>query len=130
MSAPLVVMPDAVGLLVTHLRTVLDDPVHATIPASRPSAFVLVRRTGGPRADLIRDSAQITLEAYGPTDKAAHDLLQLARAHVHALRGEALGNSTVYRVTEFAGPGNLPDPLSDASRYTLTVQVALRGATP
>lgn len=128
--APLVVMPDVVAELVTYFRTVLTPPVHARIPADRPDSFLVVKRTGGPRLDLVRDGAQVTLEAYGSTEKAAHDLIQLARAHLHALRGQALGSTTVYRVTEFAGPGNLPDPVTQLPRYTLTAQVALRGATP
>lgn len=129
MAQPVVLMPDAVGVLVTYFRSVLTPPVHASIPANRPATFLLVRRTGGVRTDVVRDAAQITLEAYGPTEKAAHDLLQRARAYLHSLRGQAVGNTTVYAVQEFAGPGNLPDPISESPRYSMTVQVSLRGAS-
>lgn len=128
MADPVVLMPDAVAVLTSHLRTVLASPVHARIPADRPASFLLVQRTGGPRTDIVRDAAQVTLEAFGTTEKEAHDLIQLARAHVHALRGTAVGGTSVYAVREFAGPGNLPDPVSESPRYSMTFQVSLRGA--
>ncbi len=126
---PAVLFPDATLVVVDYLRPLLAPAsVHAKVPNPRPAGpFLVVRRTGGPRGSLVHDLAQMTLDAWGPTEAAAHDLAQLARAHLHAMRGSVQGGVAVYRVTEFAGPGNLPDPLSDSPRFTQTFQLGLRG---
>jgi hypothetical protein len=129
--APHVIMPDAVGLLLPSLRSALPGAtVAARVPNPLEPPLLVVRRTGGPRIDLVRDGAQITLEAYGASTASASDLIERARAHIHALTGSTLGGVAVYRATEFAGPGNFPDPLTDLARFTLTLQVALRGTSP
>lgn len=120
-----IVFPDAVALVCDHLRTRLSPtPVVARVPATRPAAFIRIQRVGGVRRSLVADEATLTVESWAATEQAAHDLSQLARAHIHAMPG----GGDVYRVTEFSGPALLPDPLSDQPRYSLTVAVVTVGA--
>lgn len=125
-----VVFPDATAVTVTHLAGELEVPVVSKVPNPRPDTFVRVRRVGGPRRDLVTDQAQLTVEAWAATDADAADLAQLARAHIHNMRGQVISGVACYRVTEMAGPANLPDPTTDHARYSLTIAVAMRGATP
>ncbi len=130
MSQPVVVFPDATAAVTSRLGDVLAVPTDARVPKPRPDEFIVVRRVGGPRRDIVTDEATLTIEAWAQDEAAAHDLAQLARAHVHAMAGTTEGDVRVYRVGEFAGPASLPDPDSSQSRYTLTVTVAVRGVTP
>lgn len=124
---PTVVFPDAVSVVVGHLDGELDATVGSRVPNPLATPLVVVRRTGGPRLNLVADNPTLTVEAWADTEEAAHDLAQLARAHVAAMPGRTFDGVAVYRFTEVAGPGSLPDPLSDKPRFTLTVQLAMRG---
>lgn len=101
--------------------------VVSRVPNPRPTAFVRVMRTGGPRMNLVADDAQVTVESWADEDTDAHDLAQVARALVVAARGTVVDGTTVYRVTEVSGPAWLPDGISDQPRYTQTFTVATRG---
>lgn len=124
--------PDAEQLLIDSLGDELDPiPVRLTIPNPRAEAFLIVQRVGGVRRDLVTDAPLLIIEAWdnaGPT--AAKALLGRARTHIAALRGTTLDGVAVYSVTELSGPAFLPDPESNQTRYTYSVQVALRGSVP
>lgn len=130
MSQPVVVFPDAVAAVTSRLAAVVGVETTSRVPNPRPAEFILVRRVGGPRRDLVTDEATLTIEAWAQSEEAAHDLAQLARAHVHAMAGSTHGDVVIYKVGEFAGPAWMPDPDSTQPRYTLTVTVAVRGAAP
>lgn len=101
--------------------------VGTVIPASRPARFTTVRRTGGPTSEfVVTEWAQITVECWGNTPKQAHDLAQFVRSVIRAMPGQTLTGITVYRVDEFSGPANLPDPESNQARYTWTVSMHVR----
>lgn len=128
-----VLFPDAVTLVVDYLEDSLDDrgfpvPVGSRVPDPRPASFVRVMRAGGERRDLVTDNPRLIIEAWADTDGDADDLAQLCRALLHDLRGRVLDGVPVYKVEEAGGPADLPDPLSDQSRSTFIVQIALRGA--
>lgn len=129
-----ILFPDAVAAVIGALNDQLDDlgfsgvPVRSRIPNPRPSRFVRVYRTGGPLANIVTDSAQITVEAWAASDVDAHDLAQAARAIVNSLEATVTGGVTVYGVNEFSGPGYLPDPESEQPRYTWSASVNVRGA--
>ncbi len=124
---------DVVSALRSALLDDLPDngyssvPVVSRVPATRPTTFVRLFRTGGPRMNLVADDAQVTVECWSDTDTDAHDLAQVVRALIYSYRGSIIGGVTVYRVRELAGPGWLPDPLSDQPRWTQTFTVATRG---
>lgn len=121
-----VLFPDTTATVIDWLDIHMDVPVGSKVPNPRPDAFITVRRVGGPRRNLVTDEATLTVEAWGQTDEEAHDLLQDARGLIHVMPGET---TNIKRVTEFAGPAELPDPLSNQPRYTLTLSVAERGFT-
>lgn len=123
------VFPDGEQLLIDWLRDRMGETVEPRIPNPRPSEWIRVLRVGGPQRDLVTDQPTLVVEAWADDDVDARDLIQLARAHVRAIRGEVFDGVTVYGVNEVAGPANLPDPTSAQPRWTFTVQVALRGHT-
>jgi hypothetical protein len=132
MTDEAIVFPDAVAVTVSYLRESLEDVgelahVGSRVPDPRPARFVTVQRTGGPVHSLVVDGAQLTLEAWASSEEDAHDLAQLVRAFLHRMGGELVDGVAVYGVHEFAGPGLLPDPVSEQPRYTFTAQVNMRG---
>lgn len=118
-----IVFPDAVEVVLDYYATVLPGvESHRQIPASRPTQWLRVLRTGGVRETLVTDAAQITVEAWADTPAAATDLAQLARAHLNASLGVI-----AWRIEELGGPADLPDLESQQHRYTWTALVHLRG---
>lgn len=129
MFSPDVIFPDAAAAVIAHLDDVLDVPVSRTVPNPRPASFVTVLRTGGAAADAaVVDGAQLTFEAWASDHPSAHDLAQLVRAHVRAMAGQVIDGTAVYRVEEFSGPQDLPDPESTQPRWTFTALVHVRGS--
>jgi len=101
--------------------------VGTKVPNPRPGRFVTVRRTGGLASDyVVTEWAQITVEAWGSSDKQALDLAQFVRGVIRAMPGQTLTGITVYKIEEFSGPANLPDPESSQSRFTWTVSMHVR----
>jgi hypothetical protein len=132
--APVVIFPDVVDLAVDYVKAGLvargvAAPVGARTPSSGiPAAgFVLLRRLGGPRRDIVTDQPQLGVECWADTEHRAQTLAQLVRALLFALRGGTLGGHPVYRVQEFAGPAALPDPDTSKPRYVFTHLVDIRG---
>jgi len=125
----LVVFTDVEALLVSWLRAQLDgSQVGNKVPNPRPDPFVLVQRHGGIRNTVVTDAAQVGLECWAGHDYEAHDLLQRCRALLlYRLPGQILDGHTVYRVAEFGGPSNLPDPASSMPRWVMELQVHVRG---
>lgn len=130
MTLPAIIFPDVEQITCEYLTTLLEVPCVTRIPTERPESFVIVRRIGGTRQTVVTDAAELILEAFAATDADAHDLAQLARAWTLAMAGTTQGTTAVYRVDEISGPENLPDPVSEQPRYTLAVQVAVRGTQP
>src|SRR5690625_6722066 len=71
--------------------------------------------------------ATISCDSWAIRPKQAHDLAQMVRGVINALPGKALDGYPIYRVTEFTGPGNLPDTQSQHARYTQAVSILVRG---
>lgn len=124
---PPIEFPDAERVVIDYLTDLVGVPVSLTVPNPRPAAFVTVQRVGGPPLNVVADNATLAIEAWGAGPSNAKAVLAVARAHLHAMRATRVDGVSVYRVTEAAGPAYLPDPDSDQARYTLTIQVAMRG---
>lgn len=120
--------PDVAALVLSWLRPRLGVPATMTVPSSRPGSFVTVQRTGGPRANLVTDGAQITVDSWAASPADAQDLAQRARAHLHAAVGQMVDGTPLYRVVEYSGPAWMPDPESAHARYRQTFAVYVRGA--
>lgn len=128
-----IVFGDIEDVLSTYLEGRLADysravPVSVTVPNPRPDEFVTVRRTGGPRRDLVTDAPILAVECWAELPSEALSLAQLARGLINEIPGSIIGGLTVYRVVEAAGPALLPDPESNQARYTFTVQLDVRGS--
>jgi hypothetical protein len=76
--------------------------------------MVVVRRDGGPRLDVTRDQARLTVRVWGSTEQEATDLARL----VAALLWAAPTGEPVIRVTQPTGPS----PVADDSRQPLRLQ--------
>lgn len=125
-AAETVVFPAVEPLLRGHLLPLVDVPVVTATPETLPAAYVLLRRTGGPRIGLVIDQAMLTVECWAHTLPAASDLARLVRAHVSATPGRLAGIS---RAQEFSGPAVLPAPdAPNHVRVTWTVALDVRGA--
>lgn len=120
---------DAVAATADHLAANMAAHVDNVVPNPRPPRLVTVRRTGGPAASRVSDRPQVTVECWAPTAKQAQDDAQLARQLIHQMAdGSPRGDVIVYRVDEFAGPVDLPDPVTPYPRYTFTVSMHTRPA--
>lgn len=132
MPRDVVVFPDVEDLIRDYLADELprfghDVPVHIQIPNPRPEAFVTVPRVGGPRRNLVVDTATVSADCWHLRSKQALELAQIVRGIINALPGKVLDGHPVYRVDEFTGPGNLPDGLSSHARYTQAFSIFIRG---
>jgi hypothetical protein len=117
-----VLYPDVELLVCNLLRNpLLGVPVVADIPATRPNEFVRVIRTGGPRETMCSEAALLAIEAWALSKSRASQLAREARAVIFAADGQLFGPR------EVAGPAYLPDPTSAQIRYTMTVQIRVRG---
>lgn len=124
--------PSTVAVTNTYLRAALiaagqTVPVVSRVPASRPTRFVQVSRTGGPEVFRMVDGAQITVDCWAGTDADAEDLALLTRRLLHNMAGTVQSGVSVHRVIEVGGPSDLPDPVSAQPRMTFTVQIQMRG---
>jgi hypothetical protein len=130
--------PDVVEMVADWLRDNLPNHgytaifVGSDIPRIRPDTFVTVNRTGGFIRSHVIDDAQITVNSWGATDPAAHDLAQWCRGLVFAMAGRTINGHKVYQIAEFTGPVLLPDVVgTDASisgqpRFRSIYQVSVR----
>lgn len=101
------------------------------VPPSRSEdfeTFLRVRRSGGVAANIVADSATILIESWAADEEAAMALAQRARQALHAVEGAVVAGSPVYRVGEFSGPGQLPDPVSGQPRVSQTFSITIRGS--
>ncbi len=129
---------DATEVAVKVVKATFNDAfyVGSQVPNPRPDLFVVIRRVGGVRQNILADEANLIVEAWADTESRANDLAQSCRAAIHAAKGTQVEVSgplgevfvtTIYRTGEVAGPAVLPDPDSKQARYTLTVSMAVRG---
>lgn len=131
----LIVMPDPVAVVREAILDRLAEvdaaystvPVVEMVPATKPPRFVRLVRSGGVVDDLVVRRAMLTVEAWAPSDKESQRLAEAVSAVLLAMPGSAYLGVPIYRVVEFSGPANSPDPASRTPRHTWTVEVSLRG---
>lgn len=125
MTVAVVLFGSVAARAIAYLEPLIGVPCRGEVANPRDDEWVRIVRTGGGRVDEITEAAQITVEAWALTHERAEDLAQLARAYLTAMRGQVAG---VYRIDEFGGPVDLPDPDSYQFRWTFTLSVRVRGA--
>lgn len=130
--APIIVHLDPVIVIKAGLTWGLEEilgtpvPVLSSIPTKRPTEFIRVLGAGGSEQDAVVDVPTIVIEAWATRASRAIELAQAARGLMHWFTD--IAGTPVYNVTEFAGPGDLPDPLSNQARFTATYSVSMRTA--
>lgn len=130
--AEIIVHGDAELILKVGLTAgmeMLGDPVPVvlSIGTKRPPEFLRVILSGGAERNIVTDVPTIIIEAWAARAGRALEMAQKARGLMHWFTD--INGVALYDVSEFAGPGNLPDPLSDQARYTATYSVPMRSAT-
>lgn len=121
-----VLFGDVVATVTTHLRA-LGVPVTGKVPTSRPSSFLTVSRTGGPRRNQLVDEAQVTVDSWAESNADALALAERARQSLHSMTGTTPAGVLVVGVEELSGPAETPD-LSEQPRYRQTFVIATRGS--
>lgn len=128
---PVIVFPDVELWACQYLQAELatraepyaaDVYVGNTVPNTRTGRMVVVRRDGGPRLELVRETARLTVRVWGSSEQEATDLARL----VAALLWAAPTGEPVIRVTQPTGP----TPVADDSRQPLrlsTFELLVRG---
>jgi hypothetical protein len=131
MAGETVVHPDTVAAVIAHLDAQLPAEVivRKDVPNPRPDRLVTVKRSGGPQATRVSDRPQLTIDVRDVADDAVHDLAMTVRALVGGMAtGANRAGVIVYRVDEFGGPVDLPDPDDTRPRYRWIVSVHARRA--
>lgn len=128
---PPTVFRDAEALLIDHLADALPDlEVYGQVPDPRPGRFATINRLGGVRRNAVTDGPMVTFECWANDLGTAMDDAQDVRAEVHALVGQVLDGSPVYKVDEIGGPARLPAEDTPQDRVAFTVEVLIRGSHP
>ncbi len=110
--------PNAPAVVIAYLSDVLAEPVHGSVPSTRPASFIRVSSAGGAGIEnkgLFR--ALLTVEAWAETPLKASALALKASAHLEAAEG-------FYAVC--GAPVDFPDPRSAQARAIVTVDLAIR----
>lgn len=101
------------------------------VPRDRPKRFIRTLRVGGHRRDPITDVARIVFECWNTSSTLAERDAQTVRDLFFRSRGTMLrageNRYKIHGVNEVAGPTDNPDPDTTAPRYTLTLEIHLRG---
>lgn len=128
--ADALLFPDAEELfrveLATRVSEVLGDTVPAStqVPAHRPAEFLVVRRVGGSRRDLVTDVPVIQVEAWATKESRASRIAAVAQGIMQGLT--EIGPYAVGLEDEVTGPTSFPDG-SQQARYTASYAMAVRG---
>ena len=128
MATQAVVFSDAAQHAINYLRPLLAVTVVASVPNPRPTTFVTVQRVGGANRNLVVDDPILDVECWAGAGYLAHDLAQLAWAHLRALNGGGYMDGVwCYKAETVGGPAFLPDPDSSQPRYVFATALSLRG---
>lgn len=131
--AELLVTPDVEAAAVSFLRAklgTLADRVSTKVPATMPDRMVKVSLTGGGRSGVASDTAQLTVECWGPDEPTTSNLARTAQAHMFSAAWTSAGGVFVRRVDSVGGVQFFPDPDTTKPRYQFTVRWHVKPAKP
>ncbi|MFF8485158.1 hypothetical protein [Streptomyces antibioticus] len=133
---PVVVFPDGELVAVTVLRAALDPGTTvgtewpAGLAGHLASGVVSVARGGGGTVQrFVTEDVTLDIDVLAATKGQAHDLAQLARAHLCAAEGTTVDGAQIYTVsdTSLIWLPYEPDGETDSiPRYVLVMQMRLR----
>ncbi|MET9140576.1 hypothetical protein [Streptomyces parvulus] len=134
---PVVVFPDAELVAVTILRAGLDAA--ATVGTEWPDdllqkitgGVVSVTRGGGAVVQrYVTEDVTLDIDILAADKGQAHDLAQLARAHLRAAEGSTVDGAQIYTVADVSLIWLPYEPSAETApipRYVLVMQMRLRG---
>lgn len=123
-----ITFPNCAALVITRMRVALPALTFAhDVPNPRPDTFVRIFRTGGIKATLVTDAAQLTIESWAPDADTACANAEAVRAHLNDMPGRVVDGHAFYKIEELSGPAELPDPVSKSRRFTWNALVHVRG---
>lgn len=129
-----IVFPDAAAITITWVKAQLTARGQPSVKVGsrfpkddKIGSIVRIHRTGGPSSLFVIDDAQLTVECEADKDEDAHDLAQLVRGLIMAMRATVQSGVTIYGIREFSGPQESPDPVTGRPRYVQNIQVSTRG---
>jgi hypothetical protein len=137
MSTPtLFVFPDAELVAVTVLRaalaagTIVGTEWPEDLPAKLKTGVVSLTRGGGAvvQRNVIED-VTLDIDVLAASKGEAHDLAQLARAHLHASEGTTVDGAQIYTVADVSLIWLPHQPDAETTpfpRYVLVMQMRLR----
>lgn len=123
---------NAVNLVNAYVEAVTGIICVTKVPDPRPKRFIRTLRTGGFRRDSITDVARITFECWNTNSTNAERDTQVLRDLFSRSRGSYLTTASgarykIHDVDEVAGPADDSDTTSGTARYTITLEIHLRG---
>ncbi|WP_217545568.1 hypothetical protein [Streptomyces sp. GbtcB6] len=135
-SLPVVVFPDAELVAVTVLRAALDAGVTVgtewpeDLAAEVKTGVVSVTRGGGATVQrFVTEDVTLDIDVLAAEKGQAHDLAQLARAHLQAAEGTSVDGAQIYSVADISLVWMPYQPDAETTpipRYVLVMQMRLR----
>jgi len=128
--AVLLVFPDSEELFRAEIAARVSEVLGSTIlastkvPGDRPDEFLVVRRVGGSRRDLVTDVPVIQVEAWATRESRASRIANVVQALMQSFT--EIGGYSVGLEDEIVGPTAYPDG-SQQARYTASYAMAIRG---
>jgi len=128
--ASLLVFPDSEELFRAEIAARASEvlgsaiPASTMVPANRPAEFLIVRRVGGSRRDLVTDVPVIQVEAWANRGSRASRIANVVQALMQSFT--EIGGYSVGLEDEIVGPTSYPDG-SQQARYTASYAMAIRG---
>ena len=136
MNQPVVTFPDAELVAVTVLRAALEGGTHVGtewpdgLQQKLAAGVVSVTRGGGATVQrYVTEDVTLDVDVLAATKGHAHDLAQLARAHLRAAEGATVDDAQIYTVTDVSLiwlPHQPDAETTPIPRYVLVVQMRLR----
>lgn len=128
--ADVVIFPDVQALVVGFLNSELTargETARAATktPATRPAKWIRVDLASGQETNRITIEPIVIVQASAPSEPAARDLCELARALVRSMpERDDITGASVMGVASSSQPVPFPDPdLPTTPRYQATVQL-------
>lgn len=128
---PAVVFPDVELWATAYLRAALSGRpesyaanvfVSNAVPSTRRDRMVVVRRDGGPRLDVAREAARLSVRVWAKSEQDVSNLTQLVRALLWA----SPNGDPVLKVSDLSGPSPVADESGQPLRV-FTLEVLVRG---
>ena len=108
--------------VIVHLRAVTGKPASTKVPATRPTEFFRVTRTGGDRINLVESRPTVLVESWADADTNAWANVSAAWAALERTPTTDLPLSVCVMEARLTEPVNYPDSATGSPRYQFIYQ--------